>query len=117
MNLRAGVPIKERIRNAFARLEPVRPGHGSESPRSYDDMLRAVFPEKEYPRAWRYSSNGGPPGCAMAFGRAVREMGGSFTSTRGHRLVNIPGTKTHITDSCAAEIKARACTRPEEVCQ
>lgn len=38
----------------------------------YHDLLRAVFPYEEWPNAWRYQSNGGPPGCAMAFGRALR---------------------------------------------
>jgi len=37
--------------------------------------MEAVFPESDYPNAWRYSCNGGPPGCAMSFGRALRELG------------------------------------------
>lgn len=41
----------------------------------YHTLLRAVFPEDEYPRAFRYQQNGGPPGCAMAFGRALRKLG------------------------------------------
>lgn len=42
----------------------------------YYACMRVVFPEDQYPNAWRYQANGGPPGCAMAFGRALREMGG-----------------------------------------
>ena len=42
---------------------------------SYFELRRLVFPRDQFPRAWRYSLNGGPPGCAMAFGKALREMG------------------------------------------
>jgi hypothetical protein len=42
---------------------------------SYCDLLDAVFPVAEYPDSRRHSSNGGPPGCAMALGRALREVG------------------------------------------
>lgn len=59
-------PIMDRIRSAY------RQGI------HYHDLMRAVFPDDRYPRAWRYSSNGGPPGCAMAFGRALRKMGASW---------------------------------------
>lgn len=57
-------PIRVRMRAAY------------EKSRKYSDMLREVFPESHFPRAHRYSYNGGPPGCAMAFGRALRAMGG-----------------------------------------
>lgn len=43
----------------------------------YYTLMSLVFPEKEYPGAWNYPWHGGPPGCAMAFGRALREMGGN----------------------------------------
>jgi len=42
----------------------------------YYTLLGLVFPEKDYPRAFNGAHKGGPPGCAMAFGRALREMGG-----------------------------------------
>ena len=42
---------------------------------TYYDLMDLVFPEKEYPRAWRCRTGGGPPGCAMAFGKALRELG------------------------------------------
>lgn len=61
---RERVPIKERIRAALAS-----------GPMTYYNLMLAVFPSDEFPRAWRYQSNGGPPGCAMAFGKALREMG------------------------------------------
>lgn len=41
----------------------------------YYALMSAVFPATEYPKAMRYSSHGGPPGCAMAFGKALRELG------------------------------------------
>lgn len=58
--------LKERIRAALV----ARGGRGK-----YHEVMREVFPHDKYPRAFRYSSNGGPPGCAMAFGRAIREIG------------------------------------------
>lgn len=39
---------------------------------SYFELRRLVFPEDEFPNAWRRSSNGGPVGCSMAFGAALR---------------------------------------------
>lgn len=66
-------PIKERIREAYQALPPCATGRGLA--RCYATLMWRVFPEEDYPKAYRYSSNGGPPGCAMAFGRALREMG------------------------------------------
>ncbi len=60
-------------------------------------MLAAVFPEKEYPKAYRISNNGGPPGCAMAFGSALRRMG-------GHRIDN----KVFLPPETDKEVAARA---------
>jgi len=58
-------PIKERIRTAIqaagGRLE-------------YYALAIEVFPQDEYPRAFGYSINGGPPGCYMSLSRAIREM-------------------------------------------
>lgn len=55
-------PIKDRITEALTRKH------------EYSDLAAAVFPNDIMPRAWRYSSNGGPPGCYMALSRAIREM-------------------------------------------
>lgn len=41
----------------------------------YEDLAAAVFPWDHMPRAWRYSSNGGPPGCYMALSRALSRLG------------------------------------------
>jgi len=41
----------------------------------YYDLMLEVFPPDEFPRAFEGSPRGGPPGCAMAFGRALRELG------------------------------------------
>jgi hypothetical protein len=59
-------PIADRIRAAF------KPG---ERKLSYYELMNRVFPHAEYPRAQRHQVNGGPPGCAMAFGKALRLMG------------------------------------------
>ena len=55
-----------------------------ESPRvSYHDLMLLVFPPFMYPRAWKRSCNGGPPGCCIAFGKALRELG---IRRNGHNL-------------------------------
>lgn len=41
----------------------------------YHDLAALVFPEDLYPRAWRYASQGGPPGCYMALSAAIRRYG------------------------------------------
>lgn len=57
------LPLRDRIRYHY--------GPGC---LDYQELMRRCFPEKHFPRAFRCSSNGGPPGCAMAFGKALREM-------------------------------------------
>ncbi len=73
-------PIKCRIIAAF----------GHENRMEYTALMRAVFPESEYPNAMRYQSNGGPPGCAMAFGRALRSLGCHATGVGAGRIVQLP---------------------------
>lgn len=41
----------------------------------YHVLMDLVFPVADYPRAWRYATGGGPPGCAMAFGAGLRRCG------------------------------------------
>lgn len=41
---------------------------------NYHDLAKVLWPTHLHPRAWRYSSNGGPPGWAMPLGRALREL-------------------------------------------
>lgn len=57
-------PIQERIRAAMR-----------DGTRDYFKVLSRTFPAEQFPRAFRYQSNGGPPGCAMAFASALRAMG------------------------------------------
>lgn len=59
---------------------------------NYWCVMREVFPAEQYPRAWRYSQNGGPPGCAMAFGAAIRRMGGHWNQADADRRLYIPAT-------------------------
>lgn len=75
------VPLKERIRAVL----DANGGH-----MGYHDCMRAVFPEAQYPNAWRYQSNGGPPGCAMPFGKALRELGGRRSGIGGASMVYLP---------------------------
>lgn len=54
---------------------------------SYHELMHAVFPDADYPRAWRYGQNGGPPGCAMAFGSALRRIGARVSGIGGEKVV------------------------------
>jgi hypothetical protein len=40
----------------------------------YNHLMFAVWPPDKYPKAYRMGCNGGPPGVAWVFGRALREM-------------------------------------------
>ena len=57
---------------------------------TYYSLMVQCFPFDEYPKAWLYQSNGGPPGCAMAFGRALREMGCIRFGAGGGSTVSLP---------------------------
>lgn len=59
-------PIQQRITEAL---------ESNGNSMSFADLARSVFPEADFPNAWRYSSNGGPPGCYMAVSAAIRRMG------------------------------------------
>jgi hypothetical protein len=59
-------PIAQRIYEAFGPDEPYL---------DYHALMSRVFPRDEYPNAYRYSSNGGPPGCAMTFRKALNRLG------------------------------------------
>jgi len=63
------VPIRERILTAFSGTTRM----------PYHDLMAQVFPINEYPNAYQCSTNGGPPGCAMALGAALRRLGGWST--------------------------------------
>jgi len=65
------LPIKERILYWF--------GPGC---LDYHTLMDRCFPPEHFPLAHRCSSNGGPPGCAMAFGKALRELGITRGETR-----------------------------------
>lgn len=56
----------------------------------YQAVLEAVFPIGEYPDAWRTPTTGGPPGCAMAFGAALRRLGGGWHHDGPDRYVWLP---------------------------
>lgn len=63
VGMRERKPIIDRIRDAFGE---------DEFELSYHTLADRVFPKEQFPRAWRYSSNGGPPGCYMALSAAIR---------------------------------------------
>jgi hypothetical protein len=75
--------LKDRIRAALAAGEL-----------TYADLAYRVFPEEQFPKAFRYQANGGPPGCYMALSRALREMRGELDDWHsgigpGHRYVRL----------------------------
>lgn len=76
------LPIKSRISAALAG-----------GPRSYYAVLQEVFPTKDFPKAFRSASKGGPPGCAFAFGRALREMGIYDAGQGSDRLLRLPSKR------------------------
>jgi hypothetical protein len=71
-------PLKRRIREAYKQT------------RQYHDLMRIAFPDQS---AHRGATQGGPPACAMPFGRAIREMGGSTAGMGSNRTVWIPALK------------------------
>lgn len=59
-------PLKQRIIDALAAMPARR--------MSYHELAIELWPPEQHAKAWRYSSNGGPPGWAMPLGRALREL-------------------------------------------
>jgi hypothetical protein len=59
----AAKPIRDRILSALER-----------GPLDRHQLMLRVFPPDAFPRAWNHGHQGGPPGCAMPFRRAVAAM-------------------------------------------
>lgn len=59
-------PLKQRIVDALRAAPRQRVG--------YHALADHLWPSDTFPKAWRCSSNGGPPGWAMPLGRALREL-------------------------------------------
>jgi hypothetical protein len=55
-----------RILTALAEFRDGRAG--------YHAVMHKVWPHDKFPRAYRHSANGGPPGVAMVYGRAIGEL-------------------------------------------
>jgi hypothetical protein len=51
-------------------------------PLSYDELARRLWPDG---KAWRYSKNGGPPGCYMALSAGLRRGGFSLQALDKNR--------------------------------
>ena len=62
-------PIRERIIDALEQ---------SGGSCQYHRLLRLVFPERHFPRAFERPNRGGPPGCSMALSRAITKYGFSL---------------------------------------
>ena len=41
---------------------------------NYHYLASKLWPPDKHPKAWNYSSNGGPHGWSLAYGRALREL-------------------------------------------
>lgn len=59
-------PLQARIVAALQKM----PGRRAD----WYDLGRMLWPMDKHPRAWNYSSNGGPPGWAMSLSRAVAQL-------------------------------------------
>lgn len=59
-------PLQARIVDALEKM----PGKRA----AWYDLGRMLWPMDKHPRAWNYSSNGGPPGWAMSLSRAVGQL-------------------------------------------
>ena len=73
--------LVERIRAAF------KPG---ERRVEYYTLARRVFPVEDYPRAWEYQSNGGPPGLVLTFSPALKRAGCDTHWDGCRRYVYVP---------------------------
>lgn len=58
--------LRHRVLKALCELPDGKAG--------YHALMYRVWPPEAHPKAFRHSSNGGPPGVAMSFGRALREL-------------------------------------------
>lgn len=58
--------LQQRILEALVKFPDGRAG--------YHALMYKLWPPTEWPRAYRNSSNGGPPGVAMVYGRALSDM-------------------------------------------
>jgi hypothetical protein len=70
-------PIAERIDAALAT-----------GARDYHAVAGLVFPQDQFPRAWRYPTRGGPPGCFMALSAACRKHGFPVSYSNGYRRIS-----------------------------
>ncbi len=59
-------PLQQRIVAALTVAPRQRLG--------YHDLALHLWPHETHPRAWRYSSNGGPHGWCMPLGTALRKL-------------------------------------------
>ena len=51
----------------------------ADGPLSYHELALRVFPDRD---SWKYSRNGGPPGCYMTLSSALRRGGFMVSSTK-----------------------------------
>jgi hypothetical protein len=69
-------PLDVRILKALAEFKDGRAG--------YHALMYKVWPHDKYPRAYRGSVNGGPPGVSWVFGAALNRMYQSSLISRPH---------------------------------
>ena len=65
-------PIKDRLAAAY------HPGIDER------ELMRLVFPEEQFPNAWRRATKGGPPGCLRSFVASLKRHG---YDSNAHRKV------------------------------
>lgn len=81
------LPVTDRIIAAFGK---------DDYQLTYHQLLHRVFPPEEYPRAYRYSCNGGPPGVAMPFRKALNALNmNERFDEMGTRIFSKPYAQIH----------------------
>ncbi len=63
------ITLQERLETAIA-VDKKEHGYAD-----YHRVMYLIWPPSEYPKAYRYRSEGGPPGVAMVFGKALNTAG------------------------------------------
>ena len=62
-------------KNIKCRIIDAIKEHGRAGYIQYHKLAELVFPESDFPNAWRKPNRGGPPGCYMVLTRALDRYG------------------------------------------
>lgn len=51
------------------------------------DLAEILWPCRKCPKAWRYQSNGGPPGWVLPLGKSIKSMSLAVSWDSSHRKI------------------------------